>query len=95
MADQNDEIAALPNLGPASSVMLRQAGIDSRQKLEALGPVAAYRAVIDAGSAPSLNLLWAIAGALSDTHWTRLADDYRSSLLLEYDAACDLAGRYE
>jgi len=37
----------------------------------------------------SLNLLWGIAGALTNTHWSKLSADYRSSLLLEYDGLLD------
>jgi len=83
-------LAALPNLGPKSGAMLYAAGIRDRDTLQSLGPVAAWFAVADNGAKPSLNLLWAIAGALLDVHWTKIPDDYRTSLLMEYDAACEL-----
>jgi len=73
--------------------MLNAAGIYTRHDLEKLGPVSAYVAVIEAGCKPSLNLLWAIAGALRGEHWSKLPDDYRASLLLEYDAWYDRNGR--
>jgi len=51
--------------------------------------VQAFMAAKKVESGVTLNLLWGIAGALTDTHWTRLPADYRSSLLLEYDGCVD------
>lgn len=54
------------NLGPRSREMLAKAGIVSEAQLRTLGAVAAYVAVKRAGGKPSLNLLWALEGALTD-----------------------------
>lgn len=79
----------LLNLGPASERMLRAAGIRSGAELRKLGPVSAYVAVEAAGQKPSLNLLYALAGALSGTHWAKLSADERAALLIAYDASRD------
>ncbi len=84
--------AELCGLGAYSRKMLAAAGIHTRAQLQKLGPVAAYIAVVEAGQKPTLNLLWGIAGALMNVHWSRLPADYRSALLLEYDAWCDRRG---
>jgi DNA transformation protein and related proteins len=76
-------LVELLNLGARSSQMLASAGIISRSQLEELGPVKAYLAVKQTGSKPSLNLLWAIAGALTDTRWDRLPPEFKSQLLNE------------
>jgi hypothetical protein len=68
---------------------LRAAGIQSRADLDRLGPVSAYVAAKDVDPNVTLNLLWGLAAAFTDTHWTRLSADYRASLLREYDAMCD------
>jgi len=83
--------AALLGLGPVSLRVLRAAGIATRADLEKLGPVRAYLAAKKVEPRVTLNLLWGIAGAVTDTHWTKLPADYRSSLLLDYDAALDAA----
>lgn len=75
----------LRNLGPASSQMLLSAGITSEQQLRNLGTVAAYLAVKAAGGRPSLNLLWAIAGALTDRDWKEVSREERTSLLMQLD----------
>jgi DNA transformation protein and related proteins len=88
---QNRRLSALRGLGPKSEDMLNAAGVRNERQLRRLGAVAAYTRVLQSGRKPSLNLLWAIAGALSDTHWARLPRDERSSLLVQYDAWCDAA----
>jgi hypothetical protein len=70
---------------------LRAAGIATRADLERLGPVKAFIAAKQIEPTVSLNLLWGIAGAVTDTHWTKLPIEYRSSLLLDYDGQLDAA----
>ena len=79
----------LLGLGPVSIRVLRAAGIATRADLERLGPVRAYIAAKRIEPRVTLNLLWGIAGAVTDTHWTKLPPEYRSSLLLDYDAHLD------
>ncbi|MCA8983487.1 MAG: TfoX/Sxy family protein [Planctomycetaceae bacterium] len=75
----------LRNLGQASSRMLVSAGIRSEQQLRDMGAVPAYIAVMAAGCKPSLNLLWAIEGALTDRDWKEISRDERTSLLLRLE----------
>lgn len=82
-----DEITQLPGLGPKSADMLRRAGIDSARQLRELGSVRAYILVRDAGIPVSLNLLWALEGALCGEHWQEVARRHRTSLLMALDAA--------
>lgn len=79
-------IAGLANLGPASARMLRAAGIDNVAQLNEFGAVEAFRRVRASGATPSLNLLWALEGALTGRHWQEVAHAERTSLLLELDA---------
>lgn len=73
----------LRNLGPASERMLQEAGIDSPEQLDALGAVEAYRRAVAAGGRPSLNLLWALEGALLDLDWRALPAEHKEQLLTE------------
>lgn len=77
-----DAIAHLPNLGPQSQQMLAQAGIHTLADLRALGAVAAYVQTKRSGARVSLNLLWALEGAITGLHWQDVARDHRTSLLL-------------
>jgi DNA transformation protein len=76
------DLASLPNLGPKSSAMLAAAGITSTQQLRKLGAVAAFAKVKKTTANASLNLLWALEGALSQTPWHVVAREHRTSLLL-------------
>lgn len=78
-------LSELPNLGARSQAMLAQAGILSVAELRRLGSVAAYAQVRRSGVHASLNLLWAIEGALSAMHWQEVARLHRTSLLLALD----------
>jgi DNA transformation protein and related proteins len=72
----------LPNLGPRSREMLLRAGIRSARELARLGAVAAFVRVKRSGAKPSLNLLWALEGALTELPWQVVARQHRTSLLL-------------
>lgn len=77
-------IADLPNFGPKSQIMLEQAGIHTIEQLRELGAVRAYVQVKRTGKV-SLNLLWAMEGALSGQHWREVAKHERLRLLLELE----------
>lgn len=75
-------IADLPNLGPKSAQMLNACGISSAERLRELGAVRAYAMVKQAHESASLNLLWALEGALTGLPWQEVAREHRLSLLL-------------
>jgi DNA transformation protein len=81
-----DDLIALPNLGPRSREMLARAGIDSADALRRLGAVRAYAMVQATGARPSLNLLWALEGAVTGQPWQVVAREHRLSLLLALEA---------
>jgi DNA transformation protein len=66
------EIANAKNIGPKSAEWLRRAGIATLADLQRRGAPATFLAIKQAGHRPSLNLLWALAGALRDKHWMTL-----------------------
>lgn len=84
-SDSTVDFAGLPNLGPRSVEMLRSAGILSVAELRQLGAVAAFARVRRSGAKASLNLLWALEGALSGLSWRTVAAESRLRLLLELE----------
>ncbi len=80
----------LRNIGPKSAAWLRQVGLRSREDIAAAGPVAAFMKVRRAGFKPSLNLLYALEGALHDVHWQEVPDARRSELVQAAEAAIAL-----
>lgn len=82
-----NHLARLPNLGPKSQAMLNAAGIHTLADLHRLGSVGAYLQVKRQGGNASLNLLWALEGAISGLHWQEVAREHRTSLLLALEDA--------
>jgi DNA transformation protein and related proteins len=77
----------LLNVGPKSAAWLRQVGVRTAEDLQALGSVGAFMKVKRAGFRPSLNLLYALEGALLGCHWQQLPEHRRGELLIAVDAA--------
>lgn len=83
-------IRDLRNLGPRSEQLLAAVGIRSADGLRRRGAVEAYLALRRAGATRSLNMLWAMAGALDPwpegRDWRDVAaGDQRLPLLLAVD----------
>jgi DNA transformation protein len=76
------QLIDLPNLGPKSQQMLGTAGIRTTAQLRKLGAVRAYAKVRQFSPRASLNLLWALEGALTGLPWQTVAREHRTPLLL-------------
>ncbi len=76
------KLARLANLGPASEKWLNAIGVYTRHDLEQLGSVNAYRLLKDQGYNASLNLVYAIEGALRRLEWNRLPPGLKAELRL-------------
>jgi DNA transformation protein and related proteins len=84
-------IRDLRNLGVKSERLLAEIGIYTADELRRQGAVRIFAELKRTGQTPSLNLLWALAGALDPwpegTHWRDIArGQSRLSLLLAIDA---------
>ena len=73
----------LRNLGSTSAQWLREIGVHTRDDLEQMGPVVAYRLVKQRRPGASLNLLWAMAAALTDQDWRELSPQDKERLRRE------------
>ena len=83
-------IRDLRNLGARSEELLGMIGVRDVAELRRRGAVQAFAELRHAGQANSLNLLWALAGALEPwpegRHWREVArGDERLSLLLSLE----------
>lgn len=77
----------LRNIGPKSAAWLRQVGLRTHEDLSALGAVESFMRVKRAGFKPTLNLLYAIEGALLGCHWQEISAERRGELVAEAEAA--------
>jgi len=79
----------LLNIGPKSYAWLKQVGIRTPEDLKRLGALEVFMKVKKAGFRPSLNLLYALAGAEQDRHWNTLSADEKNALVVEVSARDD------
>lgn len=77
------DLEAMKNLGPTSVAWLCDAGITSRSELERVGAVMAYLIVRHHRPGVNALLLFALHGALTDTHWASLEPETKARLRAE------------
>jgi DNA-3-methyladenine glycosylase I len=80
MANSITPLAQLPNLGPVSANWLAAVGVRTPRDLERLGAIDAYRILKGHGYPASLNLVYAIEGALRGLAWNRLPAALKAEL---------------
>ena len=77
----DSELARLRNLGPTSARWLEAAGIHTEAQLRELGALEAFRRVaMNRAGDVTLNLLYALDGALRGERWDKLPPEIRIAL---------------
>lgn len=77
---------SLPGLGPASRKMLAGIGIDTAAALQAADPYVVYARLRASNPTVSLNMLYALIGAIEGQPWQSIARERRTEILLRLDA---------
>lgn len=75
----------LRNIGPVSSAWLADVGVHSKDDLQRIGSVEAYALIARKQDGVSLNLLWALEGALQDVDWRELPAESKEKLRTELE----------
>lgn len=75
------------NLGPKSIAWLAEVGITDLDQLAQRGAVDAFLDVEAGGHRPSLNLLYALEGALTRRHWQTIRREEGGELNLRLEMA--------
>lgn len=73
-------ISQLKNLGPKSETMLNAIGVYTLVDLQDMGAIDSCKTLKAHGYNTSLNMAYAIEGALTDTHWTKLPNHIKQNL---------------
>lgn len=81
----DDLIESMRNLGPRSAQQLASVGINTIEKFRAMGSVAAYVKVSRGCTNVGMNMLWALEGALTNTHWEQVAREHGPRLLAQLE----------
>ena len=84
--DENEKnVRELMNIGPRTAAWLNAIGVETRGELAELGAVAAYCLINAQGYNTSLNLLWALYGALHNQKWNALPSAVKQQLRADAD----------
>ncbi|MBT1444915.1 TfoX/Sxy family DNA transformation protein [Shewanella sp. JM162201] len=75
------------NLGPKSALWLAKIGITELEQVAAIGSIEVMLRLKRAGLPVSLNILYALEGALAGCHWQQVKRERRGELVLLWDAA--------
>lgn len=81
----DSELKTLLNLGPKSTGWLTDIGVQTRQDLVDMGIVPAYCLLKAQGYPVSLNLLYALYGALHDIPWNKVPPEVKEHLQAEVE----------
>ena len=79
-------VSSILNLGPASEAAFAKAGIHSADDLRAMGADAAYRALLNAGSAPHFIGYYVLHMGLQGRPWNDCQGDEKKALRARFDA---------
>lgn len=78
-----NNLQGLKNLGNTSILWLHTIGVNSREELEHKGAVQAYTEIKQRGIRVSKVLLYALHGAMINTHWNELDDHTKQQLVAQ------------
>ncbi|MCK6264926.1 TfoX/Sxy family protein [Vibrio sp. ZSDE26] len=91
-----EKLRDLQGLGPKSEAMLIDAGIDSVAMLKEKGAIRSFIQVKKHGAInPSLNLLYALVGALEGTHWLHIVKRRKVDLIMQLEGYEELEALFE
>ncbi|MBL8482467.1 MAG: DNA-3-methyladenine glycosylase I [Rhodocyclaceae bacterium] len=85
------DLAHASGLGPKSAQMLARIGITRLAQVAELGVPEVLRKLLEAGQNPTLNLAYALAGALENIPWQQVARSQRATLGLQVAALREAA----
>ena len=83
MSHDSSELATFKNIGAASVNILHAVGINSFNDLKEAGAVETYLRIKQRKIHVSKVMLYALQGALMDTHWNDLTPELKQQLLEE------------
>ncbi len=87
LPEADTPLADVPNLGKVSAGWLQQVGLSTFADLQAMGSVRAWLLIEALGIKPSLNLLYAMEGALHGSHWLEIKRQRKTELLTQLEAS--------
>ena len=80
----DSRLTGLRNLGPKSAKLIESIGIHNPKELAEVGALETCRRLMLSGHSISLNMAYAIEGALMDCDWRKIPIEFRRYLAIEF-----------
>ncbi len=68
------------NIGPKSMQWLHEVGVHSTADIERIGVEDVFRLLVERGINPAVVMLYALEGAVTNTHWDAIGDERKAEL---------------
>ena len=81
-------VSSIPNLGPASELAFRRAGITSAEEIRALGTDESYRRLLESGSRPHFIGYYVLVMGLQGRPWNDCKGEEKKTLRKRFDGLC-------
>lgn len=78
-------VSPMPNLGPKSRLWLAAIGITTIEQLRAQDPFDVYARLRQTQPKVSVNLLYALIGAVDGVHWQQVQRERRTEIVMRLD----------
>ena len=79
-------VSSIPNLGPASEAAFARAGIRTAEEVRAMGPDAAYLALMKSGTQPHFIGYYVLVMGLQGRPWNDCQGAEKKALRVSFDA---------
>jgi DNA transformation protein len=87
LPEADTPLADVLNLGKVNAGWLQEAGLRTFVDLQVMGSVRAWLLMEALGIKPSLNLLYAMEGALHGSHWLEIKRRCKTELLMQLEVS--------
>ncbi len=86
MKNEN-KLSNLKNIGEVSEKMLNSIDVFTREDIEDLGPVTIYFILKSRGFDVSMNMVYALQGAIMNLHWNELPSNVKNILVEQVETS--------
>ena len=87
MSTPDTRLSGLRNIGPITERWLHAVGIHTKEDIKDVGPVAIYKLLKGHGYNVSLNLVYALHGAITDQAWNKLPAAVKARLKTQVESS--------
>ena len=84
---RKEKLSDLKNIGEASAKLLNSIEVFTKKDIEELGPVTIYFILKDHGYDVSMNMVYALQGAIMNRHWNDLPKDVKAELIEQIETS--------